>query len=430
MDKLLSFNTVDDVTRWLNDIPRFQDVGSSAANMDLGQITAFLDKLDNPQNKYPCIHVAGTNGKGTVCHMLAKVYKDHGLKVGLYTSPHLIRLNERIRINGTEITDGEILSFFQQYDEVIQQQPVTYFELLTALAFWFFAKEGADLAILETGLGGRLDATNVVTPLISVITSVSLDHRDVLGDTIEKIAGEKAGIIKRRKPVVVGMIPDEARNVVRKIAAEQESDVIESSSFSPYRKDGRYYINDNNNERYLESDYIHAAAATNFAISWAVVKQLFAKYPVIWNEYAASLHHFPSNAELYGRFEPLIKGREWYFDAAHNPEAWKTQKRTLRECFKEQQAVLVCSLMKDKLTDNIGEWFSDFKKILYYNLKTPRAACYVDVASIFGKIERLPDKEDEVILILNQLQDDFVIFSGSFYFYSTVKSWIHSLHPI
>ncbi len=430
MDKQFSFNTIQDVTEWLNRIPRFQDIGASAANMDLGQITAFLDKIDNPHNSYPGIHVAGTNGKGTICHLLSRVYQDRGLKVGLYTSPHLIRLNERIRVNDKEISNDDILSFFQQHKAVLQEQKATYFELLTALAFWWFAKQNIDLAILETGLGGRLDATNVVKPLASVITSIGMDHRDILGDTIEKIAAEKAGIIKKNKPVIVGSLPDKALQVIKNIADEKNSEVIQYVSYQPERKDGRYLFNDNNKERYLESDYIQVIAPVNFAIGWAVVKQLFPIYPVTWNEYAASLHHFPSNAELYGRFEPLLNGREWYFDAAHNPEAWKTQKQTIRECFRGQQAVLICSLMKDKLTDNVGEWFSDFKKILYYNLKTPRAACYVDVASVFGKIERLPDKEDEVIHILNQLKDDFVIFGGSFYFYATVKSWIHSLHPI
>ena len=430
MDKQFSFNTIEDVAAWLDRIPRFQDVGSSAANMDLGQVTGFLNRLGNPQNEYSSIHVAGTNGKGTVCHMLAKVYRDRRLKVGLYTSPHLIRLNERIRINGIEITDEEILSFFQQNEEILFQQPCTYFELLTALAFWYFAEQKIDLAILETGLGGRLDATNVVIPLVSVITSIGMDHKEILGDTIEKIAAEKAGIIKQNKPVVVGDLPVKALQIIRNIADQKNAKVIESSRLEACRSDGKYYINDNNKERYLESDYIQSAGAINFAMGWSVVKQLLAIYPVTWNEYAASLHHFPQSAELFGRFEPLLKGREWYFDVAHNPEAWKIQKQTLRECFKEHQPVLICSLMNDKLTDNVGEWFSDFKKILYYNLKTPRAACYVDVASIFGKIERLPDKEDEVILILNQLKDDFVIFGGSFYLYSTVKSWIHSLNPI
>lgn len=430
MDKHISFNTIQDVTEWLDKIPRFQDVGASAANMDLGQITNLLDKIGTPQNSYPSIHVAGTNGKGTVCHMLARVYQDRGLKVGLYTSPHLMRLNERMRINGIEIPDEDILTFFQQNGKVLENQQATYFELLTALAFWWFDKENIDLAIVETGLGGRLDATNVVTPLVSVITSIGLDHKDILGDTIEEIAAEKAGIIKNEKPVVVGLVPDPALDVIHNIADRKRSQVINYKSYSPSLKDGYYLINDNNKERYLKSDYIQAIAPVNFAVVWAVIKQLFAIYPVTWDEYAASLHHFPSNAELYGRFEPLIEGREWYFDAAHNPEAWETQKQTIRECFGEQQAVLVCSLMKDKLTDNVGEWFSDFKKILYYSLKTPRAACYVDVASVFGKIERFPDKEDEVIQILNRLKDDFVIFGGSFYFYATVKSWIHSLHPI
>lgn len=430
MDKQTSFNTFEDVTRWLGAIPRFQDVGLAAANMDLGQIRNLMDRLGNPQDSYPSIHVAGTNGKGTICHMLAKVYRDHGLKVGLYTSPHLVRLNERMRINGKEIPDRDILLFFQEYESIIKEQKATYFEVLTALAFWWFERQKIDLAIVETGLGGRLDATNLVNPLVSVITSIGMDHMDILGDTIEKIAAEKAGIIKKNRPVVVGAIPLEALNVIRKVASREGAQVIKSVSFNPHKEGEHYILNDNDNVRYLKSDYIHSAAPVNFATGWAVVRQLFPVYSVTWNEFDVSLRHFPSNAELYGRFEPLIKNREWYFDAAHNPEAWKTQKQTIRECFRGQEAVLVCGLMNDKLTDNVGEWFSDFKKILYYNLKTPRAAIYVDVASIFGKIERLPDKEDEVIQRLSEFKDDFVIFGGSFYFYATVKNWIHSLSSL
>lgn len=430
MDKQFSFNTIEEVTAWLNRIPRFQDVGSSAANMDLGQITALLDELGHPQNEYPCIHVAGTNGKGTVCHMLARIYRDYGLRTGLYTSPHLLRLNERIRLDGMEIPDHDILRFFREFAPVLKDRPATYFELLTALAFWWFAREQADLVILETGLGGRLDATNVVDPLAGVITSIGMDHQDVLGSTPEEIAAEKAGIIKPGRPVILGAIPPGPHRVIREAARIRQAKVIESGSFHPRKEGNKYYLTNDGNDCYLESDYISAAAPENFAISWAVVKQLSASYPVTWGEYSASLRHFPYNAELYGRFEPLLSGREWYFDAAHNPEAWAIQRQTIKERFGDRKAVLVCSLMKDKLTDNVGEWFSDFKKILYYNLKTPRAARYVDVASIDGKVERLPDKEDEVARTLDQLKDNLVIFGGSFYFYATVKSWIHSLQPL
>ncbi|MFN4196384.1 MAG: bifunctional folylpolyglutamate synthase/dihydrofolate synthase [Caldimicrobium sp.] len=179
----------------------------------LYRIQRLLKKLGYPQKKYPTIHVAGTNGKGSTCAILSTVLTHLGLKTGLYTSPHLIKLNERFKINGKDIEDTALLELLKLlYFHV--EEPITYFELTTALAFLYFAEENVDIAVIEVGLGGRLDATNVITPEVSIITTIGFDHTKYLGSALESIAFEKSGIIKRKKPLLLGNIPSRALEVI------------------------------------------------------------------------------------------------------------------------------------------------------------------------------------------------------------------------
>ncbi|MFN3504583.1 MAG: bifunctional folylpolyglutamate synthase/dihydrofolate synthase [Caldimicrobium sp.] len=179
----------------------------------LYRIQKLLKKFGHPQKNYPTIHVAGTNGKGSTCAILSTALTNLGLKTGLYTSPHLIKLNERFKINGNDIPDTALLELLKTLYSCVEE-PITYFELTTALAFLYFAEEEVDVAVIEVGLGGRLDATNVINPEVSIITTIGFDHTKYLGNTIEKIAFEKAGIIKRGKPVVLGNIPPSALKVI------------------------------------------------------------------------------------------------------------------------------------------------------------------------------------------------------------------------
>ncbi len=185
-------------------LPVFQHSGGNAYKEGLDNIIALCSVLGNPQNKFPAIHVAGTNGKGSTSHMLAAVLQKAGYKTGLYTSPHLKDFRERIRINGKMIGKKEVLSFVEQYQKDFSTYKPSFFEWTTALAFHHFRNEKVDIAIIETGMGGRLDSTNIIKPLISVITNIGLDHVQYLGDTLAKIAVEKAGIIKPKTAVVIG----------------------------------------------------------------------------------------------------------------------------------------------------------------------------------------------------------------------------------
>lgn len=201
-------------------LPMYHKVGSSAYKEGLENIEALAAIVGNPERKLRCIHVAGTNGKGSVTHLLSSFYQEKGLKVGLYTSPHLIDFRERIKINGEMIPEEAVVHFFEKFQPEFQKLEPSFFEMTTALAFYYFAEEKVDIAIIEVGLGGRLDATNIITPIASVITNISLEHTQLLGDTLEKIAFEKAGIIKPNVPVVIGRVQAETMPVYRQRARQ------------------------------------------------------------------------------------------------------------------------------------------------------------------------------------------------------------------
>jgi dihydrofolate synthase/folylpolyglutamate synthase len=207
-------------------LPMFTRVGAVAFKKDLHNTIAMCEKLGNPQNSFKTIHVAGTNGKGSTSHMLAAIFQQSGYKTGLYTSPHLKDFRERIRINGDMIAKDFVVDFVSGQQEIIEELSPSFFEVTVAMAFSYFALEQVDVAIIEVGLGGRLDSTNIITPELSVITNISLDHTNLLGNTLAEIAGEKAGIIKPGIPVVVGERNPETDFVFMQKAAATSSNLV------------------------------------------------------------------------------------------------------------------------------------------------------------------------------------------------------------
>jgi len=207
-------------------LPMFTRVGAVAFKKDLHNIKVMCNKLDNPQNNFKSVHVGGTNGKGSTSHMLAAIFQLAGYKTGLYTSPHLKDFRERIRINGEMVSQTFVTDFVAQQQNLIEEISPSFFEVTVAMAFAYFAAEKVDIAIVEVGLGGRLDSTNIITPDLSVITNISLDHTNILGNTLPEIAAEKAGIIKPGIPVVIGEKQTETENVFLKKAAETGSQIV------------------------------------------------------------------------------------------------------------------------------------------------------------------------------------------------------------
>ena len=204
-------------------LPMYQRVGAVAFKKDLGNIVKLCNAMGNPQRNLKMIHVAGTNGKGSTSHILSAIYQANGYKVGLYTSPHLVDFRERIKVNGKLCTQQFVINFTESIAEHIEQIQPSFFEITVAMAFSYFAQEQVDVAIIETGLGGRLDSTNIITPLASIITSIGYDHKDMLGDTLELIAAEKAGIIKESVPVIVGHIEASSLAVIQTKATELQA---------------------------------------------------------------------------------------------------------------------------------------------------------------------------------------------------------------
>jgi dihydrofolate synthase / folylpolyglutamate synthase len=208
-----------------NALPMFQRVGASAFKKDLSNTLALCSHLGNPELKFKSIHVAGTNGKGSTSHSLAAILQSAGYKTGLYTSPHLKSFTERVRINGQEITEQAVVDFVKANKSFLDELKPSFFEMTVGLAFWYFAKEEVDIAVIEVGMGGRLDSTNVITPELSIITNIGWDHMQFLGDTLPLIAGEKAGIIKHRVPVVISQTQEETSPVFLQKARESQAPI-------------------------------------------------------------------------------------------------------------------------------------------------------------------------------------------------------------
>ena len=207
-------------------LPMYHRIGPAAYKADMGNTAILLQILDNPQNKFKTIHIAGTNGKGSVSHILASIIQEAGLKTGLYTSPHLIDFRERIKINGKKIPKSKVIHFIKNNIKFFDTVKPSFFEMTVALAFHFFAEQNVDIAIIETGLGGRLDSTNIITPVVSVITNISYDHQYLLGNSLQEIAQEKAGIIKNNVPVIVGETQAEVMSVFKHKAEEQHAELF------------------------------------------------------------------------------------------------------------------------------------------------------------------------------------------------------------
>jgi dihydrofolate synthase/folylpolyglutamate synthase len=416
--------SIEAVYAYLNQMPIFKKVGASAANFNLEETRALLQAVGNPHMGKAFIHVGGTNGKGSTCALLAAVYASAGYKTGLYTSPHVTVYNERISINGERIPDEAILHFFQTFGSTLQQLEHTYFELATVLAFWWFARNEVDIAIIEVGLGGRLDATNVITPLVSVITSIGYDHTDILGPTLTHIASEKAGIIKPGVPVVIGNIDGEALVPIRRKATDTGSPMMFASEEKPRWNDGNVLL--------AESCVHYPCGLEGEAQPWNVamvaktVGALQYRFPVSENDFRRGIQNVHMLVSLPGRFERLKPGKNWFFDGGHNAEALSLSAETVQRLAGNTPFVVIFSMMRDKLTKEALSPFLDTDEIWYHPVESERAATFAEFASVAVNARHL-DNLQTLKAIVNRYPDRFVFFLGSFYFYNTVKDWITKL---
>ncbi len=357
----MGFDSIDDVYQFLDNIPSFKAKGKGAADFSLDRFRQFCDAIGNPQDKFPSIHVAGSNGKGSTCTILGSIYRAADFNVGVYTSPHLISYNERFAINGQIISDGDLMSFFEQHQSRIKSFRLTYFEISTALAFWWFAEQDVEIAVIETGLGGRLDSTNIINPIASVITTVTLDHTDVLGNSLEAIAAEKAGIIKQNTPVVLGNMPQVARQVIREYAKAKSAPVYTTDEMNPKMENGRFYLNEGGQQVELESTLRASVQAWNIAAAWRATTVLQDKLPITDAQRKNGIYEAGGRANT-ARFEKLHPALQWYFDGAHNLQAIREMKKMVRQLQPIDKSTVVFAIMKDKLNKKWHQNFRNSKK--------------------------------------------------------------------
>ncbi len=289
---------------WMfNRLPMFQTQGKTALNNKLDNILAFTSVLGNPQTKFKSLHIAGTNGKGSSSSMLASILQEAGYKVGLYTSPHLKDFRERIKINGREIPEDYVVSFIAKNRPFLEEYHLSFFEMTVGMAFSYFENEKVDIAVIEVGLGGRFDSTNIITPEVSLITNISKDHTDILGDTLPKIAFEKAGIIKRNVPVVISEYQEETAPVFTAKAKEMKAPIIFA----------------NHIETSLTTDLQGAYQEKNIKGVIAVTELLIHQgWDITPENIAQGLLHVVHNTNLKGRWQTLGSYPTIVCDTGHN----------------------------------------------------------------------------------------------------------------
>lgn len=300
----------------------YQREGDRAYKADIGNIVELCDYLGHPERGLQFIHVGGTNGKGSVSHMLTSICMEAGLKTGTYTSPHYLDFRERIKVDGQYISEQEVVDFVQLVSPIIPSVRPSFFELTVAMAFWHFKQTGVDIAVIEVGLGGRLDSTNIIEPLVSVITNIGLDHQQFLGNTHTAIAREKAGIIKRGVPVVIGETQALTSSVFIEQAASQLADIhfadqLYSAQFSDQNA---IILRDGANEFNIDAPIYAEYQLKNISTAYGAFKVLQDQLGLTITHFTKGLENIAENSPMIGRFQVVQREPLTVFDSAHNAE--------------------------------------------------------------------------------------------------------------
>ena len=389
-----------ETVNWLfNQLPVYQRDGFLKYKLDLSKISSVCNFLENPQNNFKSIHVAGTNGKGSTSHMLASVFIESGYKVGLYTSPHLNDFRERIRINGKMIPKINVVSFVEKNQIYFQENEISFFEMTVAMAFNYFSDKKVDIAIIETGLGGRLDATNIIDPILSIITNIGLDHQEFLGESIREIAKEKAGIIKKGKPVVISEHQPSIHDIFTDKSKEFKSDLYlaEDNLFKDYSSDLKGSFQKKNINGVVKS----ISVLKEYEISDYNIKK--------------GLLNVIKNTGLKGRWEIINQSPKTIIDVGHNIEAFNITIKELNQISYNKLRVVI-GFVKGK----------DFKKILnmfpkdtFFYVCQPNIKRSLNVEEIFNYLNKSGSKAKKFssvkmayLACLNESNNNDCIFIG------------------
>ena len=386
---------------WMfSQLPMYQRQGKIAFKKDLTNILAFCNVLKHPEHKFKSIHVGGTNGKGSTSHIISSILQEAGYKVGLYTSPHLKNFTERIRINGKEVSQPFVVDFISKHKNFLEKQQLSFFEMTVGMAFDYFASESVDIAIIEVGLGGRLDSTNIINPEVSVITNIGYDHMQFLGETLKAIASEKAGIIKNNTPVVIGEKQDEVMDVFLEKASEMNAKIYFSSDIKHnYKTDLLGSYQDRNIKTALQTFEV----LKGFLILETHVRQ--------------GLLNVVKNTNFKGRWQILQEKPKVICDTAHNKEGLQIVLHQLgNQSFKNLHIVL--GVVNDKKLEELLPLFP--KEASYYFCKPeiPRGLDKYELqlkANLFGLFGSTYESVNEAYLnaILKAGKEDVVFIGGS-----------------
>lgn len=408
------------------------------ASAGLHRIDALLRALGQPQKRFPSVHIAGTNGKGTVSSLVASVLTEAGYNVGLYTSPHILRFNERIRINGTEVSDEELLQLVREFMPLVIEENGTFFEAATALAFRYFADSNVDIAVIETGLGGRLDATNILAPddvLVSAITSIDYDHTEYLGDTLEQIAGEKAGIMKYGVPCIVAEPRQGLRETFRYYAERTKSslsflDDLFRITIEECSRDFTMRLSLSAEGQVLsgiESRICGTHQARNILTAYACLQAMSAKFPTSEEQFRGGLQKIHINSGLRGRIELMRSEPPLVMDVAHNPAGMAMLIQTLNYCgYEGVRWNVIFGAMQDKHLEAMLAALAPITACLHVpTLHFNRARSTEEIAELAERmsirVEQYPSVEEACSSLVPQAIPTLI--AGSFHLAEEVLQW-------
>ena len=418
----------------MSTLPMFSRIGTAAYKKDLTNTVELCDFLDNPQNSFSSIHIAGTNGKGSTSHMIASVLQTAGYKTGLYTSPHLKDFRERIKINGEWISESFVANFVERIHQVIERVNPSFFEMTVAMAFEYFKQEKVDIAVIETGLGGRLDSTNIVTPILSIITNIGWDHMNILGDSLEKIAVEKAGIIKESIPIVIGEAEGEIRSIFEAKAKELHAPI--SFATEQYHAiDWRYEHHElvveiakgqTEDKNFYHLDLAGLYQSKNLVTAITAIN-ILEKHG--FNLYDADikkgLRNTKKNTGLHGRWEVIHQKPAVILDVAHNEDGIKQLLKQI-EIIEPNHLHIIIGLVKDKEIDRVLSLLPKYAQYYFTQAQIPRACpaqqLYKSAVEFDLKGEPFEDVNTALkIAIANAQKDDLILVCGSVFVVGEVE---------
>ncbi len=416
-------------------LPMFSRIGAAAFKKDLHNTLALCEALDNPHKKFKSIHIAGTNGKGSTSHMLAAILQQAGYKTGLYTSPHLRDFGERIRINGQMIKKEFVIEFTERTKILSEKIQPSFFELTVAMAFDYFAKEKIDIAVIETGLGGRLDSTNVISPILSVITNIGYDHMNLLGNSLQEIASEKAGIIKEHTPVVIGELLEDTRPVFTHKANEMNApiffaqDMFEISGIQNNNStlDCRIIDTKNKLTSVFSLDLRGIYQAKNLRTVLAA-EQVLSNIGYMINDVAKkhALKNVKKLTGLSGRWDIVAHNPAMICDVAHNEDGIKQLLQQLQEEYGEAHIHFVLGFVKDKDIDHVLSLFPTGASYYFTNAHIPRALPWKELKIKAAEKKLSGDGYDNVNDAIlqaknNASKEDVIMVCGSFFIIAEIN---------